>query len=371
MTIRPRGRAFIVDVKVAAAHNPSREDRRVRVSAKDYDEAIRLEAMVRYELQRTGNWTGVDSLAQTGKPKRGAGTLKAALQLAWDDAFEGWGLPTARTGLLQYRNAKACIDILGEETLCASVTREDYQRVALVLREKANSSDTITRKLQALHRVLHFAVQARWIKARPHWKRPTPGQPREFTFSPDLEADVVGYFSGVLGLPDLADLFTLGIDTGARLGELLALDAQDIDLANRFARVRGKDDGRGGRSTKNGDVRTVILVDRAMETLRRRLEATGRTGKLFPGWDASKVARRMVQAREALGHEHNPAFTFHATRHTCGTRMAQDGVELFTMMDQLGHRTPSITRRYVNMSPDARRTAILRSRGQLTEAHAN
>jgi integrase len=60
-----------------------------------------------------------------------------------------------------------------------------------------------------------------------------------------------------------------------------------------------------------------------------------------------------------MGEEGNAEFTFHATRHTCGTRMVERGVPLNDMMDQLGYKTASMPPRYIKLSHAARRATIL------------
>ncbi len=364
MTIRARGGTFMVDVKVAAELNPSGMQVRIRKGVKSKEEAIRLEAMIRAKVMETGRWSDTDHDEATRGPrkgkslKRGEGTLRAALQLAWEDPFEGW--KRQKDGQGQYRNAKAVVDFLGEHKLCGDIERDDFVRAMQHFEQECgNSSDTVCRKLQAFSRTLYFAEQQKWIRGRPQWKRPTPGQPRQFVFSPELEAQVTAYFRDVQLRPDMADLFTLGIETGVRLGEALWLEAADFDPQNRFLKVHGID----RRGTKNSDaVRVVVTSAKAVEVLKRRIGVVG-VGrvKLFPEFKfRSSVSRLMQMARAEFGHEGNREFTFHATRHTCATRMAERGTELLHMMEQLGHKTPSITRRYIQLSPTARRSVIER-----------
>ncbi|MDP3869944.1 site-specific integrase [Phenylobacterium sp.] len=362
MTIRPRGARYEVDVKVHASRNPTGLDVRVRTSATDRDTAIRLEALVRAEIMRTGSWVPGQGDAPT-RGKRGGGTLADAIELAWDHPFEGWKL--AKMGVTQRSSARMVVAILGPDRLCAEITEEDYQKVAETLvRDHNNSSDTVTKKIQAFHRTLYFAKKAGWIKARPDWKRATPGQPRQFTFTPEAEAQTIAYFRDVQGSQDMADLFCLGIDAGLRVGELLAAEAGDVDLASRFLKARGTEDVRKQRTTKNGETRTVILVDRAMDILRRRIKGLARNDLIFARWNHFKVSRMMLMARAEIDRPTNKEFTFHATRHTCATRMAEAGMELPDMMEQLGHKTASITLRYIKLAPAARRARILKSVGQ-------
>ncbi len=359
MTIRPRGRSYLVDVKVAGSLNPSGLDVRIRTSATDRDTAVKLDALIRAEVMRTGQWGGEGKASSSRSSRATGGTLKDALAIAWSHPYEGWCLGKSRSAMGQHRNAKEVIAILGEDTPCSSVTEQDYARIAETLAARHNGSDTVVRKVQALHRVLYFAELQGWIVKRPRWKRPTPGMAREYTFTATMDRQIEAYFRDLLLCPDMADLFVVGIETGARLGELLHLEARDVDLCGQWAKVRGAEG-----TTKTGGTRTVTLTGRALAVLKRRLEGLPSRGRVWQGWTDGRVSRRMRQAREAMGEEGNREFCFHACRHTAATRMAERSVPFTVMMQELGHKTPAITMRYVNMAPAARREAILKSVGE-------
>lgn len=357
MTIRVRGNAFIVDVKVAADRNPTGQEVRVRKSAPDKEAAIRLEALIRAEVIRTGRFLGLDAEGQPAqKPSivtgKKVGTILDALDLTVNHPTDGWA--KQRAGKIQEGNARQVVNFLGVSKLCREITEEDFNRAAEHFFAQGNSNDTVARKLQAFSRTLYFARKAGWMRHKIDWERPTPGKPRQFVFTPAVEAQVIAYFENVEADRQMARLFTLGIDTGARLGELLNLEARDVDLKQRWALLR---------ETKNGEARTVVLYDRAVATL-KELVREFPDGPLFEGWNKKRVSRRMQMCREALGHEGNREFTFHATRHTALTRLAEQGVEFAAMMDQAGHKSPSMTKRYVKLNPVARRRAILASVGQ-------
>jgi integrase len=359
MAVRKRGAAWQVDVKVQGQDNPTGQLVRVRKDFASEREALRMELLIRAEVVRTGRWSPeleVEGVVKL-KAKRAEGTLKAALTLAWNHATKGWA--RTKDGAGQRRNAEMVIEFLGENTLCAEITHLDFDRAAAYFASRQNSSDTITRKLQAFYRVLWFAQRQGWIKARPEWDRPTPGKAREYVFTPAVEAEVIAYFRAVEGNLELADMFQLAIETGARLGELLAVRVEDCDIRAAFMTIYGKERADGVRSTKNAETRTVILTDVAKAAIARRQDAVGKRGRLFPSMTSAHVSRDMRMAREHMGEEGNDEFTFHATRHTCGTRMAERGVPLNDMMDQLGHKTAVMTRRYIKLSPAARRATIL------------
>jgi len=360
MTIRVRGSTFVVDVAVPGAMNPTGIKVRARKSADTMPEAYRLEALMRHELIRTGQFLGVDdkgavALAPTATQARqgkATGTLLDALDRAINDSAKGWHRQKAGKG--QEANARAVIAILGEDTLCRSITAEDFDRAGRILTKSGNSSDTVARKLQAFSRTLYFATKSGWIKHRVAWDRPPEGKPRQFIFTPKLEAQVIAHFESE-GEPDMAEFFAVGIDTAARLTELAGARFEDVDFKNGWMLLK---------DTKNGETRAVTLYDRAKAIIKRR-KAVATTPFLFPGFNKSKVARRMRMARNTLGFGKEREFTFHAARATGITRLAQQGVEFATIMDQAGHKSPAMTRRYIRLAPEARTRAILASVGQV------
>ncbi|MBL0220062.1 MAG: site-specific integrase [Myxococcales bacterium] len=136
--------------------------------------------------------------------------------------------------------------------------------------------------------------------------------------------------------PDLAPLATLALATGARSGELLALEWRDVDLAAGRATFR---------RTKNGSDRTVPLAGLARVALLERLRpGTPPTGRVFPRpfpRDAFDRAKR----RAGLA-----PLRFHDLRHTFASWLAMAGATLPELAEALGHRTLAMVRRYAHFT---------------------
>jgi integrase len=62
--------------------------------------------------------------------------------------------------------------------------------------------------------------------------------------------------------------------------------------------------------------------------------------------------------QKALKEAGIPPGRWHDGRHTAGTRMAQQGRELKTIMEVLGHTTPQAALRYQHMADEQRRAAV-------------
>lgn len=149
-----------------------------------------------------------------------------------------------------------------------------------------------------------------------------------------------------------AELFRLAGYTGLRLGELLALRWEDVDLQTRRMIVhRAVSAGIEG-PTKSWQARFIPIADPAAEALERlkaREDYTGREDYIFCSrlgrrLDPSAIRRRFKAARDAAGLR---ALRFHALRHTAGSLVARHADARF-VQDFLGHSRITTTERYMH-----------------------
>lgn len=130
--------------------------------------------------------------------------------------------------------------------------------------------------------------------------------------------------------------------TGCRLGEILALRWDDVDLAGQVFTVR---DGKTG-------TRTNPIGDRAAAMF----DALPRTGEwVLSGRDpkrplsSSTIEHAWQRIRKTAGLED---VRLHDLRHTVGTYAGQAGANAFLVRDKLGHKTLAMTGRYVSRDAD-------------------
>lgn len=88
----------------------------------------------------------------------------------------------------------------------------------------------------------------------------------------------------------LLDFLGLKFDTGARKGELLALEFNDIDFPRRYWEIRGLP----GKSKSHHD-RIVPLTDKAIEILEKRQKL--RKGFVFEGYTKNMIQRDLRMAK--------------------------------------------------------------------------
>jgi integrase/recombinase XerC len=147
------------------------------------------------------------------------------------------------------------------------------------------------------------------------------------------------------GLRDAALLETF-YSTGLRLHELIALDVADVDAAQDVVKVRGK--GRKDRLT--------IIGSKAMQAVQKYRVAAGvHDGPLF----VSKVRRRMTpQAIADVFDKYLRASTIalrvtpHKLRHSFATHLLNNGADLRSVQELLGHASLSTTQIYTHVTTE-------------------
>jgi len=137
-----------------------------------------------------------------------------------------------------------------------------------------------------------------------------------------------------------------------RQGEILDLRWRYVDLSKRTAAVM---------RSKNGERRTIPLNATAVGVLEAGSKVRHiRSDYVFASKAGTRlekrnVARAFYQAMDRAGVEE---FRFHDLRHTFATRLAQAGVDLYTVAKILGHKDIRITQRYAHHSTESLRAGV-------------
>ena len=149
-------------------------------------------------------------------------------------------------------------------------------------------------------------------------------------------------------------LWRLLYETAARANELLALDVEDLDLANRRARVH----------SKGGAVEWVFWQTGSAQLLPRLL--AGRTGgPVFLGGrrptravagldlDPASGRARLSYRRAAELFQARTGWTLHQLRHSALTHAAEDGTNLPLLLARSRHASVRSLERYARPGPEA------------------
>ncbi|GAA1620905.1 tyrosine recombinase XerC [Kribbella alba] len=171
-----------------------------------------------------------------------------------------------------------------------------------------------------------------------------------------LEAAAVGADDGSpVGLRDLA-IMELLYATGIRVGELCALDIDEVDPSRRVVRVFGK--GRKERSVPYG-VPAAAALDTWLQVARPELVQPGSGPALFLGARGGRIdqrtVRRLVHAR--IDAVDAPDLSPHGLRHTAATHLLEGGADLRSVQELLGHASLATTQIYTHVSGERLRRA--------------
>ncbi|SDL66866.1 integrase/recombinase XerC [Nonomuraea maritima] len=145
--------------------------------------------------------------------------------------------------------------------------------------------------------------------------------------------------------------------TGVRVGELCALDVDDVDRERNVIRVLGK--GRKERTVPFGQPALRALDRWCIHG--RPLWVRARSGPaLFLGVRGGRIdagtVRRVVHARLSTV-EGAPDMGPHGLRHTAATHLLEGGADLRSVQELLGHASLNTTQIYTHVSIDRLRTA--------------
>ena len=154
-------------------------------------------------------------------------------------------------------------------------------------------------------------------------------------------------------------LFELFYSTGMRASEASNLKVTDIDQNSRLIRVYGK--GSKERIVYYGDSFSSILSKYLK--VRKELFKKGEIDYLFINNIGGKMSRESIEyiinkimQKSEINHKISP----HTLRHTFATHLLDNGADLRSVQELLGHENLNTTEIYTHVSNERLRAAYLR-----------
>ncbi len=147
--------------------------------------------------------------------------------------------------------------------------------------------------------------------------------------------------------------------TGLRIGELLALEWSDIDFAGGEVRISkschdGKDENgnycRVTDAPKTNTSRRIVPLAKPIIRLLKEMKKKSQSRYVISVGTEGVTVRSYQRSFELLLKKIKmPHRGFHALRHTFATRAIECGMDVKTLSEVLGHKSPTITlNRYVH-----------------------
>ncbi len=234
----------------------------------------------------------------------------------------------------------------------AAVTAGDVRAWLAHLHSRHLAPRSIQRSLAALRTYFRFLSEERLIASNPAALVPHPRVERRLppTVTIDDMAMLLDTFpSTPAGRRDRAILELL-YGAGLRVGELVAIDLDDLELSRRLVRVRGK--GRKERIVPFGHKAAQALAAYLPERARWRRGASDRAAPLFVNQRGGRLTDRSVRRildaavdRTASLHHLHP----HSLRHAFATHLLEAGMDLRSIQELLGHASLATTQIYTHV----------------------
>jgi tyrosine recombinase XerC len=231
-----------------------------------------------------------------------------------------------------------------------AVTHLDLRRFLAELKQKEAAKRTVVRKLAAIRSFFRFLVKEKHISDNPADSVFTPKVDKklpEFLDADQTRSLVTAPLTdNILGARDRALLETL-YSTGMRVSELVGLNDEDIDIIGGAVKVRGK-----GRKE-----RMALLGGQAQKALRQYMEK--RAGISPPGQRAvflnkrgtrlsDRSVRRIINKYIAVCSIEQK-ISPHSIRHSFATHLLNNGADLRSVQELLGHKNLSTTQIYTHL----------------------
>jgi len=147
------------------------------------------------------------------------------------------------------------------------------------------------------------------------------------------------------------EIVEFALHTGLRKSEILNLSFSNVDLFRKVIIVKGK----------GGKIRTIPLNQIAAAILKERFKIRHVESNLvFADRNGNPIQKTLLKNtfKKALKASGIKDFTFHDLRHTFATRLAQAGIDLYTISRLLGHNDISTTQRYAHHCPESLRRGV-------------
>jgi len=216
------------------------------------------------------------------------------------------------------------------------------------------TKSTTARKLATLRSFYKFLIRRGLVSVNPLSTIRTPKQEKRLPKCLDLEQvqkllDAPGD-GDLLAARDKAMLEVL-YSSGIRVSELVELEMADMDLQEGVLRVRGK--GRKDRLTPIGS--------QAIKALQRYFElrnadprlAAQTTGRVFLNKHGQSLSTRSVRRKldkYLVQAGLDPGISPHTLRHSFATHLLNNGADLRSVQELLGHQSLSTTQIYTHLS---------------------
>jgi len=235
-------------------------------------------------------------------------------------------------------------------------TVRDVRAFLALLRAQNLARSTVARRVSAVRSLYKFLFREGVISKNPMTVLRTPRReqrlPRFLTVSEVSKLLAASDTSRWVGARDAAMLETL-YGGGLRVSELVGLNDDDVDDSSGLARVRGK--GKKERLAPVGQCAANAI--RHYRSLRAAVRMPSKSARalFINAVDGRRITTRSVRRvlrRCLLVAGLDASLSPHALRHSFATHLLQNGADLRSVQELLGHQHLSTTQVYTHLTTE-------------------
>ncbi|MBW8015484.1 MAG: tyrosine recombinase XerC [Planctomycetes bacterium] len=239
--------------------------------------------------------------------------------------------------------------------LLLAVDTDTVRRFMADLNAQQYSKSTTARKLATLRSFYKFLVRRNFIDSNPVACVKTPKQekklPKFLEYEEVQRLLMAPPTNHWLGARDKAILEVL-YSTGMRVSEVVALNMDDVDFLGEVIHIRGK-----GKKERIAPIGSSALqaIQHYIEYRNRRManDSNFDAKVLFANKHGQRLSVRSVRRKmdkylKEAGLD--PAISPHTLRHSFATHMLNNGADLRSVQELLGHQSLSTTQIYTHLT---------------------
>jgi integrase/recombinase XerC len=223
------------------------------------------------------------------------------------------------------------------------------------LYEKNLEKTSIARALAAVRSFYGWLAQEGVVEHNPAALVSTPKLPKKLPRVPTIEemnTVLDGQMPEIASFPERDRImFELLYGCGIRNSELIGINLDDIRLSSEAILIRGK--GKKERYVPFGESVKAALATYLPVRQQKLAECKKNTAALLINWRAGRLTTRSVGRivkKIAVAKGLSPDVHPHTLRHAFGTHMLEEGADLRSIQEMLGHERLSTTQRYTQLS---------------------
>ncbi len=241
----------------------------------------------------------------------------------------------------------------GQKSLL-EISRSDITSYLLYLQKKGRATSTISRNLASIRSFYHFLLNEQALVKDPSSNLESPKQEKKL---PEILS--VSEVDLLLSQPDTSEttgirdksMLELIYATGVRVSEIIDLNMEDINIENGYIRCRGK--GNKERIVPLGKV-AIKNTKVYLETARCKLVKNNNSeeafyvnhhGKRLTRQGFWKIIKKYAKKANLEGK-----ITPHTLRHSFATHLLENGADLRSVQEMLGHADISTTQIYTHVT---------------------